>query len=311
MISIIIPTFNRADLLHDALDPLLCWAESVFECIVVDDGSTDETGSVIRILRKRSPQTRLLFLEQETNQGAQAARNRGIEAATGEFLLFLDSDDVPRPDGIMDLYKSFHRNPDLGFCFGRVQKTGSLLNSLTDHDYVGSAFGAEPREIAGYHWHTMGALYRRSCVERVGPWNVELTGSQDWEYQARVKLSGGRGEFVDTLVGYWRQHDGKRVGTSRFRPDYVRSVMIACESILSKARESRRCDSRLEERIAKKLVCHALEWGTNGYLKERKECFEQAASSLTGSVAFAAAIRAWSSSPAFTDAPIMKFLARR
>ena len=96
-----------------------------------------------------------------------------------------------------------------------------------------------PSEIAGYHWHTMGAIYRKSYLEIVGPWNVEMTGSQDWEYQARVKLAGGKRKFVDSMVGYWRQHGGDRVGTAKFRPDYVKSVMIGCDSILASQRETR------------------------------------------------------------------------
>ena len=97
----------------------------------------------------------------------------------------------------------------------------------------------------------MGPIYRRRCIEKVGPWNLELTGSQDLEYQARVKLFGVQGEFVDALVGYWRQHTGGRVGTRSFRPDYVRSVMKACESIHTYARQARKCDSALERRLAK------------------------------------------------------------
>jgi hypothetical protein len=134
-----------------------------------------------------------------------------------------------------------------------------------------------PVEIAGYHWHTMGPIYRRRCIEKVGQWNLELTGSQDWEYQARVKLFGGKGEFVDTLVGYWRQHEGGRVGTRSFRPDYVRSVMKACESIHTHSQQAGKCYSALERRLAKKLIVHAIEWGANGYRKEKRGCLSQAA----------------------------------
>jgi hypothetical protein len=118
----------------------------------------------------------------------------------------------------------------------------------------------------------MGAVYRMDCLRRVGHWNLELTGSQDWEYQARVKLFGGLGNFVDTVVGLWRQHQGNRVGTAHFRPDYVRSVMKACESIERQARIANRCQLELQKRLSKKLIIHALEWGANGYPNEKAVC---------------------------------------
>lgn len=310
-ISVIIPTFNRSDFLRDAVASLNSFQDAPFECVIVDDASTDDTGDMVAALRSEWGGNRVVFFQQENNQGAQAARNRGIEGATGDFLLFMDSDDVPRPAGILELYQDLQRNPDLGYCFGGVQKTDALLNPLGDYARVGSPFSEEPRDIAGYHWHTMGALYRRGCIERVGPWNPELTGSQDWEYQARVKLFGGKGEFVDTLVGYWRQHDGERVGTSRFRPDYVRSVMVACESILTKARECGRCDAELDKRIAKRLVVHALEWGANGYPSERKACFKQAAATLRDGCAFSSLVRAFANLPSAADGLLWKYLTRR
>jgi hypothetical protein len=110
----------------------------------------------------------------------------------------------------------------------------------------------------------------------VGLWNLDLTGSQDWEYQARVKLFGGRGEFVDVLVGYWRQHTGGRVGTRSFRPDYVHSVMKACDSIHRHATQASKCDCALERRLAKKLIVHAIEWGANGYSQSKMDCLTQA-----------------------------------
>jgi hypothetical protein len=305
-ISIIIPTFNRATLLCEAIRGL----DTQVECVIVDDASSDDTMNRVTAVQSEWPEGRIVFLRQETHQGAQAARNHGIERATGEFLLFLDSDDVPRPEGILKLYDHLESNPNVDYCFGRVQKTDPLLNSLGDHELIGSPFGDGSLAIAGYHWHTMGALYRRSCIERVGPWNPELTGCQDWEYQARVKMFGGKGEFVDTLVGYWRQHDGERVGTACFRPDYVQSVMLACESILAHSRACGRRSAALERRIAKKLVVHALEWGANGYLAERRACFAQAVASLGGMGSFSAIIRAWSKVPAWGDESLWKLLTK-
>ena len=157
----------------------------------------------------------------------------------------------------------------------------------------------------------MGAVYRKSYLERVGPWNEALTGSQDWEYQARVKLAGGRGQFVDMVVGYWREHAFGRVGTKTFRPDYVSSVMIACDSILQHAHKAGLCDRALERRLAKKLIIHALEWGANGYVNERRECLSQAIASLSVDPVFKIGIKCLQLCPASLDARFWNLLVKR
>ena len=97
-ISVVIPTFNRAKQAQDALKSVLAQTYSDFEVIVVDDGSTDETSEVIPKLissAARGKRVRYFF---QPNQGQSAARNKGIEEAGGEWIAFLDSDDVWLPE---------------------------------------------------------------------------------------------------------------------------------------------------------------------------------------------------------------------
>ena len=246
----------------------------------------------------------------EDQHGAQVARNRGLEMALGDFVLFLDSDDVLTPGGLVELYEVLRGDEQLEYAYGKVVRCNEKLEPLADAAPVGSAFSDAPYDIAGYHWHTMGALYRKSYLDRVGHWNLDLTGSQDWEYQARVKLGAGKWRFIDSVIGYWRQHDGERVGAKKFRPDYVKSVMVACGVILDSAREGKRCDAALEKRLAKKLVVHAIEWGANGYLKERKECIRQARAGLSSGWFFKAALFFAQNTPAVFDGAFLQFLQR-
>jgi glycosyltransferase involved in cell wall biosynthesis len=282
-LSIICPSYNRASFLEGCLAPLQNLSDISLEFLIADDYSTDNTAEVVRQLQEMHGLDRVSYLFQPKNAGAQAARNRGILEARGDFLMFVDSDDVLVPDGVRELLKKLE-NPGIDYAYGKVLMTDEALKPLDGKEPIGAGFEEVPVEIAGYHWHTMGPIYRRRCIEKVGQWNLELTGSQDWEYQARVKLFGGKGEFVDTLVGYWRQHEGGRVGTRSFRPDYVRSVMKACESIHTHAQQAGKCDSALERRLAKKLIVHAIEWGANRYRKEKSLCLKQAATLAKGNL---------------------------
>jgi glycosyltransferase involved in cell wall biosynthesis len=277
MISFICPTYNRASFLQACVEPVVNLVDVEFEFLIVDDSSTDSTRDVVERFQIQYGAEKIRFFCFEKNSGAQVARNLGISEARGDFLMFVDSDDVVVPDGVFQVLEHLQNRPELDYAYGQVLMTDEALHPLLGKSPVGAAFENVPLEVAGYHWHTMGPIYRRRCIEKVGLWNLELTGSQDWEYQARVKLFGGKGEFVDTLVGYWRQHEGGRVGTRSFRPDYVRSVMKACESIHTHAQQAGKCDSALERRLAKKLIVHAIEWGANGFRREKRECLWQAA----------------------------------
>jgi glycosyltransferase involved in cell wall biosynthesis len=274
-LSIICPTHNRIELLRDCVRSAMPLLREGAEFILVDDASTDGTDSLAREFQREFGE-RFRYERLEKKSGAQVARNRGMELATGGVVLFLDSDDVLVTGGVFRLLRVLEEKPELDFVFGKVLRVDKRLRADSPPREVGQAYSNADAEIAGYHWHTMGAVYRMECAQRVGPWNLDLTGSQDWEYQARVKLFGGRGEFVDTVTGLWRQHQGNRVGTDHFRPDYVRSVMKACESIERHARSANRCDAALRKRLSKKLVVHALEWGANGYAVEKVDCLRLA-----------------------------------
>ncbi|MCP9888700.1 glycosyltransferase family 2 protein [Cyanobium sp. ATX 6A2] len=280
-LSVICPTYNRAPFLLDCVTPLMDLPVGAVEVIVVDDCSSDNTREVCTQLERKYGTDRVRYYRLKKNEGAPVARNRGISEARGDCIMFLDSDDQPFPEGIAELLAVLQASPSLDFVYGSVIVTDDALVALPHCPPIGSPYVDTCAEIGGYHWHTMGAIYRRACIQRVGLWNSSLTGSQDWEYQARVKIAGAKGVFVDAIVGYWRQHEGARVGATAFRPDYVRSVMAACKSILTTASLARRRDSRLELRIAKRLFVHALEWGANGFDLERHACLIQAAGCFT------------------------------
>ena len=274
------------------------------EFILVDDGSTDGTLELARTLQDRYGKERITVIPLGGNQGAQVARNRGMDAVRGEMLLFCDSDDVLVASGVKELAETLTQKPDLDYVYGKVVMTDDFLFPLDRVSEIGSSFEESPYEMAGYHWHTMGALYRKSYLEKVGPWNPALTGSQDWEYQARVKLAGGRGLFVDTLVGYWRQHEGGRVGARKFRPDYVRSVVTACDVILSGARAKGKCDRSLQRRLAKKLIIHALESGAHGDQSLRGICLSHAATAVSSDLSFSLVIKGLQLTPSCFDGAI-------
>lgn len=300
-LSLIIPTFNRCALLRDAIASALAQRPAIDQLIIVDDASTDDTQSLCLALKVTQNGTRLLYLRNDSNRGAQVSRNCAFAAAKGDAVMFLDSDDVLAADGVSSLRAALEADPHLDYVYGRTIKTGPDLKPLPGIVSTGRPFGPEPVELAGYHWETPAALYRRDYLAHVGPWNEELTGSQDWEFQARVKLAAGKWRFVDDTVALCRQHTGRRVGTSKFRPDYVRSVELACLSIAEHARTAGMLDTALRRRLARKLYLHALEFSVNGCKEARARLVSEARELVNGDALYGAALAGTKRMPRIVD----------
>lgn len=275
--SIILPTYNRSGLLKEALASIFVQQGCDIEVVVVDDGSTDDTEQVFRRAREEAEKSRIsmLYMPLGSNRGAPAARNAGFGKSSGDVILFMDSDDVLEAGILYEIARAFEDN-ECDYVYGRVRIGDKDLHTLPGRHVGGRFSAAEDDYVAGYHWHTMGAAYRRHVVDCVGPWNEMLTGSQDWEFQARIKLSGCEGRFLDLYFGTWRQHKGPKVGANTFRLDYVKSVGMACGLVAAAAGRSGRLGERLKCSLFRKLVVHAVELGANGHASLRHEFFSQA-----------------------------------
>lgn len=307
-LSIIIPTFNRAKLLTEAVESILNQNPPVYEVVIADDGSNDDTQFLCAEWQKLESPTRILVTRSENNRGSQVSRNRGINTATGDYFLFMDSDDVLAENALLPLLSELEEDINLDYVYGQVIIVNSQLQPLNDTEPIGSAFANIPREIAGYHWHTMGAIYRRSYIQKVGFWHEKLTGSQDWEFQARVKMTGGKGKFVKHLVGLWRDHTGCRVGTKSFRYDYVQSVVDACVMIRDQAIQLNLIDSALEARLAKKILLHALGFSVNKNYLERNKNAKIAIAMLDKNLLMKFVVYLWYLLPVKFDHIILWFL---
>jgi glycosyltransferase involved in cell wall biosynthesis len=273
-ISIVIPTFNRAGLIKECLQSCAKLGPST-ELVVVDDCSTDDTTAVVASLATEFNQVDvdLRCLAPGKNSGAQVCRNLGLAATQRDYVMFVDSDDVIAPSGVLTALRLIEQER-CDFVFGKVQRVDEKLSPL-NLVLPGTPFADSGRDLAGYHWHTMGAIYRRDLLARVGPWNESLTGSQDWEYQARIKLQARSKIFCPEIMGLWREHNAARVGTRKFRHDYVRSVITACLSIATHAQAAHRYDRGLAWALAKKLFLHGLELSAHSYGVEARQVFTQ------------------------------------
>lgn len=217
LVSIIVPAYNYASFVAEAIHSALQQTYSNIEVIVVDDGSTDDTASVVCALAEKD--TRVLYIHQK-NQGLSAARNTGLQHAKGEFIVFLDADDYLHLQKIQAHLEHFQQKPDTDISYGRSRyflsgKPHELFASfdLDNKDWMpcvsGNATTVMPALIVNNIMPVCSAMLRRSVVTSVGNFDTTLKSLEDWDYWLRAAAKQCIFCFSedDRLAAYIRVHD--------------------------------------------------------------------------------------------------------
>ena len=198
-VTIVIPTFNRASFLATAIDSALAQDYPNVECLVVDDGSTDETPALLARYGDW-----ITTVSQE-NRGVSGAINRGFEAASGEYVSVLNSDDELFPGAMSATVAALVARPGASAAHGVVQ-----LTSITGAPLYTYAVG-EMSLLDAVRFHaspsTTGMVYSRSLVTKIGGWNPKYECGSDYDLWLRLGLAGEY-VFVDQLLGTFVQHPG-------------------------------------------------------------------------------------------------------
>jgi len=201
-VSVIIPTYNSAPVLKRAVESALNQTESPREIIVIDDGSDDDTAEFVRALGDK-----IVFLQQ-TNQGQGAARNRGLEIASGEYIAFLDADDYWKPQFIEKMTCYMDNNPDAiaASCGFHIKRGTNDYTGPSNLDELKSLHpdGLLLDDFFGFwaeydHIRTGTVLIRKAIIDKAGRQNPDLRISQDLEYWGLLGTWGQWGIYPEIL----------------------------------------------------------------------------------------------------------------
>lgn len=203
-VSVIIPCFNHANHLVEAIESVLNQTYRYFELIIINDGSTDHTPDVVR----QFTDSRILYLEQE-NRGATAARNTGMRASSGEYIAFLDADDLWYPAKLEAHVKVLTHQPTIGATYNARfdinHDTRSIRNlwrpplTVTLADLV-TYFPFSPSDL----------VLRRKWAFEVGLFDESyLFYGDDLDFFCRLALAGCQFVGIDRALNYRRRHSGR------------------------------------------------------------------------------------------------------
>lgn len=202
-VSVIIPTYNRALMLKEAIRSVLRQTYDDVEILVVDDGSSDDTAEIVQ----RFDDRRMRYLYQE-NSGRSAARNHGMRAAKGEFLSLLDDDDYYLPRKLFCQVAYLDSNPD-------VDMVASGFQTVNRHGEVISIRSNTPVEpeltLLSYLKHPMlitsSITFRRTMLNRLSDWFfTELEPAEDSDFFIRLLHAGCKTHWLSEVVSAYRLH---------------------------------------------------------------------------------------------------------
>lgn len=239
LVSIVIPVHNRPVLLREAIDSVRTQTWRPIEIVVVDDGSTDETVQVARSLVCEGNGLSIRLLTQ-TNSGPGVARQRGVESCRGEYVGFCDSDDLYLPEKLSVQVKALRDHPEAGIAYGRTLLENDGVRVHSPENWSGRKVDRLfPALLTGRLWDTSNPLYRRSALDRIGPWAARRQ-LEDWEFDCRAAREGIVPIHCDADLSVHRAHSGAGLFDA-WRSDLsaLRDRIWAYEQALAYAVEAR------------------------------------------------------------------------
>lgn len=210
MISIIIPTYNHREALQKCFASIAAQTFKDYEVIVVDDGSIDGTADAIRNFCPPGGGSNFEFIRLEPNRGAPAARNIGLEKATGEYILFCDADVVMHPDMLQKMYNELQAHPEASYAYSSF-KFGWKKFTLWPFD------GEKLKRMPYVH---STSLIRRAHFPKAG-WDESLKRLQDWDLFLTMLREGHTGIWIPDILFTIAV---SRVGYSSWLPSFLYNI---------------------------------------------------------------------------------------
>jgi len=274
LVSSIIPVHNRPELLREAVDSILAQTYRPIEIIIVDDGSTDNTPAGIEKLADAHEEMRYF---RQANQGPGVARETGRKAARGEYIQYLDSDDLLLADKFTSQVNALQQNPDCMVAYGMTRyrhadgkvEPGAWKRS---GERIETMF---PSFLQSRWWDTPNPLYRSSICQKAGAW-TNLRLEEDWEYDCRISSLGVTLAYVPEFVCEVRDHSAHRLCRgSAGDPDRMRQRALAHQLIFKHAMDAGiSLETDEMQHFARELFLLSRQCGAAGLENESKTLFD-------------------------------------
>jgi len=276
LVSTIIPVYNRAAMLREAVASVLAQTWRPVEIIIVDDGSSDSTVHVAEDLQSLHPE--ITHVLRQKNSGPGVARQAGLEVAQGEFIQFLDSDDLLLPNKFEWQISGLRADTDADISYGKTytEENGVRLSEPSQHtgEKHRKLFPALLQEPL---WPTLSPLYRHAFLKKTGHWPAKKN-LEDWEYDAQAGALDVSLHYVDDFIAETRNHSGERLCHQwKVSTDVMRDRALAYIAVFKHASQAGvESHSDDMQRFSRSLFWMARNAGRYGLAHEANQLFELA-----------------------------------
>ncbi len=215
MVSVVMPTYNRADLLPLSIESILSQTYSDFEFIIVDDGSTDESWRLLKSYAQKDKRIRLY--KNKKNRGISYSRNRGNDAARGKYIMLMDSDDISLPKRMEKHVAFMESHPDV------VLSTSLLKSMQGDIDLKAPMAAQEPGLIfESVIGHGQWFLRRDFINQNNLKYDESQMAAEDYDFVRQIAVHRGKIGYIDEVLYLYRSHQTNS-------PEYYRQQKIKAQ----------------------------------------------------------------------------------
>ena len=206
LVSIIIPTYNRAHLISETLDSIIAQTYTNWECIIVDDGSTDNTIEVIKRYTQNESRFQYHLRPKHRQKGPNSCRNFGYELSKGKFINWFDSDDIMLFSFLEKQIDSIAMEADMSVCkfvyFDFDKGIGTKENNIVSNNLI------EDYLIGKITFHTFSPVWTKEFLNRqVELFDESIRNLDDWDFNLRMLYQAPKTAYIDEVLIKYRVHD--------------------------------------------------------------------------------------------------------
>lgn len=228
LVSVIIPLFNRETYIVKTIESVINQTHSNWECIIVDDHSTDDSFKIAKKFEKIDTRFKVKKRPVKKPKGANVCRNYGLSLARGEFIQWLDSDDLLHPRKFSTQVLELNQYPDLSFT---VCKTACFIGSKNNVIRLWNANLISDNPGYDFLKRTIGfcinaPLWRRNCIIGKSPFDEKIKCWQDIEFHAKHILNGKKYSNLESIYVYCRLDSNERIGKKSLYRDLDKFVVF-------------------------------------------------------------------------------------
>jgi glycosyltransferase involved in cell wall biosynthesis len=201
-VSVVMPAYNVAPYIGDAIRSATAQTYTDFELIVVDDGSKDDTGEIVKAFERQDDRVRLV---RQPNRGLAGARNTALRAARGEFFALLDSDDIWEPTFLAEQVAILEARPDVDIVTGNGWYLDGPRDGQLARPFPDPRPDPQLASIIGDEWSVfIMSVFRRRVYTGIGPFDESMRSNEDYDFWLRAAMAGFAFTRNDRPLGHYR-----------------------------------------------------------------------------------------------------------